>query len=163
MADFYYNDLKKFYGDRMNLIYTDTDSLVVRLETQDPEKDFDNPELKWRFGSIPGKMKVEAKLDYIKAYGPKHYLVKPPISEKKKHLPEELKLKGIPVDKAEYKVKVDKKTGQAKDTYTFYSIRSVEHEVYKVKMVKTVKFEDDKRIRLSDGRIVAIGYKGMVQ
>jgi hypothetical protein len=29
-------------------------------------------------------------------------------------------------------------------------------------MVKSVKSEDDKRMRLDDGRIVAIGYKGIV-
>jgi hypothetical protein len=43
MADFWYNGVKKFYADRIKLIYTDTDSLVVRIETQDPEKDFDSP------------------------------------------------------------------------------------------------------------------------
>jgi hypothetical protein len=29
-------------------------------------------------------------------------------------------------------------------------------------MVKSVKSEDDKRMRLDDGRIVAIGYKGIM-
>ena len=148
MADFWYNGIKKFYGDsdssRIKLIYTDTDSLVVRIETQDPEKDFDSPELKWRFGSTPGKMKIESKLAYFKAYGPKHY--EQITLDKKK----DIKLKGIPIKKAEY----NKDTGE----YTFYSLRSIEHEVYRVKMVKSVKSEDDKRMRLDDGRIIAIGY-----
>jgi hypothetical protein len=148
MADFWYNGIKKYYGDRIKLVYTDTDSLIVRIETKDPEKDFDSPELKDRFGSTPGKMKIESKLAYFKAYGPKHY--EQITLDKKK----DIKLKGIPIKKAEY----NKDTGE----YTFYSLRSIEHEVYRVKMVKSVKSEDDKRMRLDDGRIVAIGYKGII-
>jgi hypothetical protein len=93
-------------------------------------------------------MKIESKLAYFKAYGPKHY-EQVTLNNKK-----DIKLKGIPIKKAEY----NKDTGE----YTFYSLRSIEHEVYRVKMVKSVKSEDDKRIRLDDGRIVAIGYKGIM-
>ena len=35
MYDFYYNFLKKEYGDRCELIYTDTDSLLLEIETKD--------------------------------------------------------------------------------------------------------------------------------
>ena len=40
MYNFYYNVIKKMYpGDRSKLIYTDTDSLVLRLETPDVYQD----------------------------------------------------------------------------------------------------------------------------
>ena len=35
MYDFYYNVLKKKYGDRCRLFYTDTDSLVIEIQTED--------------------------------------------------------------------------------------------------------------------------------
>ena len=35
MYDFYYNTLKKQYGDRCRLLYTDTDSLLIEIQTED--------------------------------------------------------------------------------------------------------------------------------
>lgn len=35
MYDFYYNHLKEKYGDSIQLLYTDTDSVVVHIQTQD--------------------------------------------------------------------------------------------------------------------------------
>lgn len=37
--DFFYNKLKKQYGLRCELLYTDTDSLVLEMETDDVYKD----------------------------------------------------------------------------------------------------------------------------
>jgi hypothetical protein len=42
MQSFYYDVLKPYYGDRMKLMYTDTDSLIVYLQTEDPKKDIKN-------------------------------------------------------------------------------------------------------------------------
>ncbi|MEW8615643.1 MAG: DNA polymerase, partial [Candidatus Thiodiazotropha sp.] len=39
MYDFYYNQLKKQYGDRCQLLYTDTDSLLLEIQTDDVYKD----------------------------------------------------------------------------------------------------------------------------
>lgn len=39
MYDFYYNDLKRQYGPKRGLIYTDTDSLMQEIETNDVYKD----------------------------------------------------------------------------------------------------------------------------
>ena len=39
MLDFYYNYLKKKYGEKMRLCYTDTDSLMVYIKTEDVYKD----------------------------------------------------------------------------------------------------------------------------
>ena len=39
MYDFYHNILKKKYGDRVDLLFTDTDSLCISVNTQDVYKD----------------------------------------------------------------------------------------------------------------------------
>ena len=39
MYDFYYNDLRKMYGSRCDLLYTDTDSLLLQIQTEDVYKD----------------------------------------------------------------------------------------------------------------------------
>ena len=39
MYDFYYNEMKKQYGDNMCLLYTDTDSLLMQIQTNDVYKD----------------------------------------------------------------------------------------------------------------------------
>jgi len=45
MQRFYYDTLKKFYGDRVRLSYTDTDSFILEIETEDVYEDFLKPEL----------------------------------------------------------------------------------------------------------------------
>ena len=39
MYDFYYNHLKKTYGKDVKLCYTDTDSVIIQVETNDLYKD----------------------------------------------------------------------------------------------------------------------------
>ena len=39
MYDYYYNHLKVKYADRIKLLYTDTDSVIVHVQTDDPYKD----------------------------------------------------------------------------------------------------------------------------
>ena len=42
MYDFHYNYIKKRYGDRAKLLFTDTDSLTHEIETEDVYKNFWN-------------------------------------------------------------------------------------------------------------------------
>ena len=42
MYDFHYNDIKKKYGDRAKLLFTDTDSLTYEIEAEDVYQDFWN-------------------------------------------------------------------------------------------------------------------------
>ena len=35
MYNFFYNVMKPFYGNRASLVYTDTDSLVLNIQTED--------------------------------------------------------------------------------------------------------------------------------
>ena len=39
MYDFFYNYLKAKYGPKCELIYTDTDSLLLNIQTEDVYKD----------------------------------------------------------------------------------------------------------------------------
>ena len=41
MYDFFYNKLKKQYGSKCELLYTDTDSLLIEIETDDFYKDME--------------------------------------------------------------------------------------------------------------------------
>ena len=41
MYDFFYNHLKKLYGSKWELLYTDTDSLLLEIETDDVYKDME--------------------------------------------------------------------------------------------------------------------------
>lgn len=41
MYDFYYNTLKRQYGERCELIYTDTDSLLLKIQTDDAYKNIE--------------------------------------------------------------------------------------------------------------------------
>ena len=41
MYDFWYNHIKRKYGDRAKLCYTDTDSLIIEIETEDVYADAD--------------------------------------------------------------------------------------------------------------------------
>jgi hypothetical protein len=72
MSDFYHNSLRKFDGDRVNLLYTDTDSLVLNIATDDVFEDLQHPDLNSQFdfhkskrnhNDVPymtvGKMKLE--------------------------------------------------------------------------------------------------------
>ena len=46
MYDFYYNELRGQYGDRCQLLYTDTDSLLLEIQTEDVYEDMaKHPEL----------------------------------------------------------------------------------------------------------------------
>lgn len=42
---FYYEVLKPFYGEKISLVYSDTDSYVLKIQTEDLHKDFQNTTL----------------------------------------------------------------------------------------------------------------------
>ncbi|CAG8776626.1 699_t:CDS:2, partial [Cetraspora pellucida] len=87
MYDFWYGHLKKKYGDRVRLLYTDTDSLIIEIETENIYQDMiddcdlfdfsDYPEDYWVLKNLPedqwiindeGKWKDENGGDQAIAY-----------------------------------------------------------------------------------------------
>ena len=42
MYQYYYDVMKKKYDDKIKLLYTDTDSFIFHIETEDLYKDFDD-------------------------------------------------------------------------------------------------------------------------
>ncbi|CAG8505798.1 16924_t:CDS:2 [Acaulospora colombiana] len=63
MYDFWYGYLKKKYGDKVKLLYTDTDSLIIEIETENIYQDMvddcdlfdfsDYPEDHWVIKNLP--------------------------------------------------------------------------------------------------------------
>ncbi|KAL9968200.1 hypothetical protein ACROYT_G026547 [Oculina patagonica] len=53
MYDFFYNHLKKKYGSRCELLYTDTDSLLVEIETEEVYEDMSVDKEKYDTGDYP--------------------------------------------------------------------------------------------------------------
>ena len=91
--DFYYNYLKARYGQRCDLIYTDTDSLLLHIQTDDVYKDMkehswlydtsnyhkDHPLYDARNKKVLGKMKDECggePIEEVVALRPKMYSIK---------------------------------------------------------------------------------------
>ena len=81
MYDWYYNSLKKRYGDNCTLLYTDTDSLLVDSKTDDIYKDMAPPGYPLHAETnkkVIGKMKDECAGTPIAEYvslRPKLYLI----------------------------------------------------------------------------------------
>ena len=99
MYDFYYNYLKARYGQNCELIYTDTDSLLLNIQTEDVYKDMkehswlydtsnypkDHPLYDDRNKKVLGKMKDECgglAIEEVVAVRSKMYSLKK--SDKKK-------------------------------------------------------------------------------
>ena len=82
MYDFYYNKLKKQYGEHCQLLYTDTDSLLLEIQTEDVYKDMgasvdlydtsdypkDHPQYSEENKKVVGKMKDECAGRIITEY-----------------------------------------------------------------------------------------------
>ena len=61
MYDFYYNVLKKNYGDKIKLLFTDTDSLCYHVKTEDYYEDLKT-------------MKLQQYYDFSE-YNEKHFYI----------------------------------------------------------------------------------------
>ena len=168
MYDFHYNYIKSKYGDKANLLFTDTDSLMYEIDTNDfyvdiandVETKFDTSEypigLPIKAGvnkKVPGMFKDEACGKQIKEFvGLRAKLYSYKISDE---ADEHKKCKGI-------KKNVVKKTITHEDykkclfTKTEYHrkmnvIRSRHHNVYTEEINKVaLSAEDDKRVIMKD-------------
>ena len=63
MYDFFYNELKKQYGPKCELLYTDTDSLLVEIETDDVYKDIEKNKDLYDTSDYPKEHKLYSNIN----------------------------------------------------------------------------------------------------
>ena len=63
MYDFFYNHLKKQYGEKCELLYTDTDSLLLKIETEDVYKDIKANENFYDTSDYPKEHPLHSKVN----------------------------------------------------------------------------------------------------
>jgi hypothetical protein len=135
MYDFHYNYIKKRYNDRATLLFTDTDSLMYEIQTEDVYKDF-----------------IEDMYSYIKedgkggktAKGVKKSVVK------------------LTIEHNNYR---DVLTGSSQLHHKMHTIRSVGHNIgtYEINKISLSCF-DDKRHILPDGvKSLAYGHHELLK
>lgn len=169
MFDFYYNYIKPKYGERAELLFTDTDSLMCCIQTDDFYKDiakdikrkFDTSDYPEKHPSgiksgvnkkVIGKFKGEAagkQITHVVGLRPKLYSFK--LADK-----EELKkLKGIKKNVIKKEISFDDYkrclfSGE-EQMRTMNIIKSEHHEIYSMKMNNIgLSANDDKRQILAD-------------
>ena len=175
MYEFYYNFLKKEYGDRCELIYTDTDSLLLEIETDDVYVDMakhielydtsDYPESHPLHSSknkkVLGKMKDEmagAPIAEVVCLRPKMYSILRADEVVLK------KAKGVKknVVKKEIRHEHHKETlfSGTEKTHSMNILRSEKHEIYGMRVTKTSLSPFDTKRWIEDDEVNtrAFGY-----
>ena len=179
MYRFHYDVIKRKYGPRASLLYTDTDSLIYEIQTEDLYEDIRQPDMKDHFdfsnypkdhkcyntdhGTIPGYFKDETAgkpiLEFI-VLRPKSYAFQVGEAEK-------IKSKGIPkATQASLKIDDYRKAlfGELKSelvkTVEFNTFRTKLHVMNTIHASKIALSQfDDKRIILEDRiHTLAIGH-----
>ena len=176
MYDFYYNNLKTQYDDRCNLLYTDTDSLLLQIQTDDVYADIaanadeydtsnypkNHPLYTNKYNKVIGKMKDECAGTPIVEYvglRPKMYSIL------KVYDNEIRKAKGV----KRYVVKKHLRHEQYKEVlfqsktliHGMNMLRSERHQIYGMRMNKvSLSPLDTKRWILNNGiDTLAYGHK----
>jgi hypothetical protein len=165
MYDFHYNTMKKTYGNKCKLLFTDTDSLTYHIETEDIYNDMSNNKHDYDFSDYPkehmlyncnnkkviGKMKDETNgVPIVEFVGlkPKMYSVKTEFTESKK-------AKGV----SRHVVKNDIKHSDYYNCLmndsikmtTMNTIRSYDHHIYSINVNKRgLSSYDDKSYHLNN-------------
>ena len=63
MCDFYYNQIKAQYGDRVELLYTDTDSLLLEIQTEDVYRDMSEHQWLYQTSDYPEDHPLHSKVN----------------------------------------------------------------------------------------------------
>lgn len=157
MQFFYYNILKPYYKERMKFIYTDTDSLVIWLNTKSFKDDIKDP---WFDGwfeddsnkGMPGVMKIEKdNIVLFEAYAPKHYRYiryingKFSCDEAFKGVPKGYRPKLTDDDIKRY---ISGEQVESIKTFNINKIASKKHEIHVFNQSKTISDIDDKRYHI---------------
>ena len=180
MYNFYYNVLKKRYGCDCRLLYTDTDSLVVDVTTEDVYADFRDPSVKEHFdfseypkdhpnydptnAKVLGKFKCETNgvpMSEWVALKAKMYAFKVGDKEKMtgKGCPKAALKKYTTFDVYKHVLFDDTKTH-----VNFNCLRSQNHKLYTMNLTKVgLNNYDNKRYYLDNTTSVAYGHYLTVQ
>jgi hypothetical protein len=166
MADFYYNVMKRHYRERCKLIYTDTDSLVCYLKTNDPMKDFTSNELRDYFEQpetqkVPGLMKVECLCYFFGVYSPKNYIYVTKdlmINFKKKGVPKHAISQINTKDIGEIE-KIFIENIEKEEKFEYIQLRSENHDISINVETKVLSNKDTKRELEDIQHSNAIGFK----
>eukprot|EP00438_Fugacium_kawagutii_P028519 Skav226748 [mRNA] locus=scaffold3942:5794:7308:- [translate_table: standard] len=175
MYSFYYDVLKPKYNDNIKLVYTDTDSYVIKVDTDDIYKDFkeineymdfsdynvEHPNYDNTNKKKLGKFKDETNSKIITHFiglKPKSYCYKI-YGEKKEHK----KSKGIVKHKVHNQLNYEKYDAtlnrQLKETVKFNSIRSKTHQIYSITQTKyALSNYDNKRYWFNDSESLPYGH-----
>ena len=176
MYDWYYNTLKKKYGEDCTLLYTDTDSLLVDIKTKDAYKDMSEMKDEYDFSDYPkehslhnetnkkiiGKFKDECSGVAIAEYiglRPKLYSIMradEQVIKKAKGVKKYVIKKQINFEN--YK---DALFNKQKYTHSMNMLSSMQHNIYGLKINKTTLSPlDTKRYIAPDGiTTYAYGYQ----
>ena len=152
MYSFYYDVLKPKYNDKIKLAYTDTDSFIIHVETDDIYTDFKHIKQHMDFSDYPknhecynasnkkvlGKMKDELSgkiMTHFIGLKPKSYCYKV-YGEDEEHK----RSKGIVKHKVANELNYNKYeqtlNGDLKDKVEFNTICSKNHQIYSINQVK---------------------------
>jgi len=177
MYDFYYNVMMKKYGQDMKLLFTDTDSLCLMIETPDLFKSInemkqhydlsnfpkDHPMYSTINKKVPGKMKIETGSEIVYEFvglKPKMYSVL-----YGKDAKEMKKAKGVSTSVVKRILRHKDYTKclmqQKRFTHKMRRIGSKKHQIYTYEQEKiSLNPYDDKRYLLDDGiRSLPYGHK----
>jgi hypothetical protein len=177
MYNFHYNTIKKQYGDRSKLLFTDTDSLTYEIKTEDIYADMKKQKELYDFSDYPkehplydvsnrkviGKFKDETNSKIITEFVGLRAKMYSFVTDDQK---ESKKAKGIKrsVVKNELKFKDYKRSlfGEVKSDIQqivkFNTIRSYKHDVYSISQTKIGLCSfDDKRYLLDNVSTLAYG------
>ena len=175
MYKFWYNVLKKRYGSKIRLLATDTDSLIVYIETEDVYEDmkdsiehYDTSDYKlegmpWKNKKVPGLFKDEYLGIPIREFvglRSKMYALRTDASEKKVG-------KGIPkvnLEKKRFMEYKDVLFNEKVTKETIHNIVSSRLQLYTSKNIKIgLSPYDDKRYLVDNINTLPFGYINQVQ
>ena len=173
MYDFYYNGLKAQYGDSCNLLYTDTDSLLLEIQTDDVYRDVaahkdlydtsdypqDHPLHNTENKKVLGKMKDECAGVPIAEYvglRPKMYSILKGDSK------EIRKAKGVKKCVVKHQIRHEQYKETLFERKTFRHgmnmLRSERHQMYGIRVNKVSLSPFDSKRWISDNGVDTLGY-----
>ena len=176
MYNFHYNVMKPVFNDRIHLLYTDTDSLMYEIQSENPYQELkDGDKLGWfdfsnypkdhplfddRNKRVPGLFKDECNVRYIKEFvGLRSKMYSLSVEGEDVKVAKGVK-KSVINNELRFSNYLDCLLGEDSIEHSFKCIRSTKHSVHTLDMrKKTLSGFDDKRFLLNAIDSVPYGYK----